>query len=203
MRVAGVDRDTAVAPGHLGAAPRRDALRRLRPAPGLDHVHAAQPVPRGDGGGAASSGRIPRPCAISTCARRTAMQVPLARSAGSARATPLAVNHQGQFPALPSRSTCAPGVSLGDAVTAIDAAGRASVAGQHARQLPGHGAGVPGVARQRAAPDPGRAADRLYRARHALRELHPPDHHPLHLPSAGVGALLALLLCDASSTSSR
>ena len=34
-----------VDPRHLG-----DALRRLRPAPGLDHLQRAQPVSRGDGG---------------------------------------------------------------------------------------------------------------------------------------------------------
>ena len=42
-----------VAPRHHGAADRRHALRRVRPAPGRDHLHAAQPVPRRDGGGAA------------------------------------------------------------------------------------------------------------------------------------------------------
>ena len=42
-----IDRDTA---SRLGITPqmhRRHALRRLRPAPGLDHVHAVEPVPRG------------------------------------------------------------------------------------------------------------------------------------------------------------
>ena len=56
---------------HLAAADRQHALRRLRPAPGIDHVHAAEPVSRGDGGRAASTGRTRRPCAISTCARPT------------------------------------------------------------------------------------------------------------------------------------
>ena len=44
----------------------------------------------------------------------------------------------------------------------------------------GHRAGVSGVAGQRADPDPGRAGHGLHRARHPLRELHPPDHDPLH-----------------------
>ena len=98
------------------------------------------------------------------------------RSRTSRRSTTaLAVNHQGQFPAVTLSFNLAPGVALGDAVDAIDAAQReiGMPATIHA-QLPGHGAGLPGVARQRAAPDPGGAGHRLHRARHALRELHPP-----------------------------
>jgi len=34
----------------------------------------------------------------------------------------------------------------------------------------------------------------VYCARHSLRELHPSDHHSVTLPSAGVGAVLALML---------
>ena len=39
-------------PGRAGADHRRHPVRRLRPAPDLDHLHPAQPVPRGAGGGA-------------------------------------------------------------------------------------------------------------------------------------------------------
>ena len=67
-----IDRDTAVAARHHAADDRRHALRRLRPAAGLDDVHAAEPVPRRDGGRRRSSGRAPRRCSTSTCARRTA-----------------------------------------------------------------------------------------------------------------------------------
>jgi multidrug efflux pump len=42
--------DRRVAPRHHRQRHRQRALRRLRPAPGLHHVHRAQPVPRGDGG---------------------------------------------------------------------------------------------------------------------------------------------------------
>ena len=45
---------------HHAADDRRHALRRLRPAAGLDHLHAAQPVPRGAGSRAAISSAIPR-----------------------------------------------------------------------------------------------------------------------------------------------
>ena len=37
---------------------------------------------------------------------------------------------------------------------------------------------------ERAAADPGGHPRHLHRARHALRELHPPDHHPVH-PALG------------------
>ena len=53
--------------------------------------------------------------------------------------------------------------------------------------LPGHRPGLPGLAGQPAAADPGRADHRLHRARRALRELHPPDHHPLHAALGGRG----------------
>ena len=36
--------------GYHAAAHRRHPLRCLRPAPGVDHLHALKPVPRGDGG---------------------------------------------------------------------------------------------------------------------------------------------------------
>ena len=83
---------------------------------------------------------------------------------------------------------------------------RASVRGE----LPGHRAGVPGLARQRAAADPRRAGHRLHRARRALRELHPPAHDPLDAavgrrrrapraaalpaPSSSVIALIGIIL---------
>ena len=79
-----------------------------------------------------------------------------------------------------SRSTCAPGVSLSEATAAIDADDeRHRRAGVDPRQLPGHGAGLPGIARQRAAPDPRRAGRGLHRARRSLRELRPSDHDPV------------------------
>ena len=39
------------AAGHCHGRRGQHALRCLRPAPGLDHLYAAEPVPRGDGGG--------------------------------------------------------------------------------------------------------------------------------------------------------
>ena len=48
-----IDREQAARFNVLTAGHRRHALRRLRPAAGLDHLHPAQPVPRHPGGRAA------------------------------------------------------------------------------------------------------------------------------------------------------
>ena len=49
-----------LAPRHHAAGDRRHALRRLRPAAGLDDLHAAQPVPRRARGRARSFQQRPR-----------------------------------------------------------------------------------------------------------------------------------------------
>ncbi len=171
-----------VAARHHAADDRRHALRRLRPAPGLDDLHAAEPVPRRPGGATRASSRARRRSKTSTSARRPAAQVPLSAFTHFEPTTHAA---GGQPPgAVPGGDALVqPGArasSLGDAVDAIDAAEREiGLPAEHPRQLPGHGAGVPGLARQRAAADPGGARHRLHRARRALRELHPPDHDSL------------------------
>ena len=73
-----IDRDTASRFGITAADDRRHALRRLRPAAGLDDLHAAQPVPRGAGSRrrASSSGPDVAPGHL-RAAGRTATQVPL------------------------------------------------------------------------------------------------------------------------------
>ena len=65
------------APGRHLAGHRRHALRRLRAAPGVDHLHAAQPLPRDPGGAAgvpAGPGRAGRDL---SCAPPAAIAVPL------------------------------------------------------------------------------------------------------------------------------
>ena len=57
--------------------------------------------------------------------------------------------------------------------------GRARRAGHAQFELPGHRAGVPAIARHRAAADPGGAGRGVSDPRHSLRELHPPDHDPV------------------------
>ena len=52
-----IDRDAASAVRDHAAAHRRHALRRLRPAAGLDDLHPAEPVPRDPRGGARVPGQ--------------------------------------------------------------------------------------------------------------------------------------------------
>ena len=132
-----------LAPRRHAAADRRHALRRLRPAPGLDDLHAAQPVPRGDGGRRRDTGSARDAAATSTCSTPSGAQVPLsAFAATSPTTTPLAVNHQGAVPVASTISfNLAPGVVA--AASAVDARSRTrrariGVPATHPRQLPGH-----------------------------------------------------------------
>ena len=60
---------------------------------------------------------------------------------------PLAMNHQGQFPAVTVSFNLAPGASLGEAVKAINAAkAEIGMPPSIADRISGHGAGVSGVA---------------------------------------------------------
>ena len=93
---------------------------------------------------------------------------------------PLTINHQDQFPSVTLSFNLAPGRSLGDAVAAIqgmeNSLARPPTLTSHFEgsakvfeSLAGH----PALSDRRG--DPGG----LYRARDALRELHPSDHDPL------------------------
>ncbi len=62
---------------------------------------------------------------------------------------------------------------------------KARHAADHSRQFPRHRPGVSGLAQQSAAADPGRAGDRVHRAGHSVRELHPSDHDSLDAPFGG------------------
>ena len=125
------------------------------------------------GHGGASTG-----AAVST-ARET--MVPLAAfSHYGAGNTPLAVNHQGLFVAATISFNLAPGVSLERGAAAIEDAMRqigvpASIHGSFQ--------GTAKVFQQSLDSEPYSdrrgAARRLHRARHALRELRPPDHDPV------------------------
>ena len=72
-----IDRATAGRFGNFAADHRRHAVRRLRPAPGLHHVHAAESVSRGDGGGPEVLAESGRTEAISTSRSNNGGQVPL------------------------------------------------------------------------------------------------------------------------------
>ncbi len=73
--------------------------------------------------------------------------------------------HQGLFPAVTLSFNLQPGVALGDAVEAIDAAAtQAGIPAHHSDLLRRHRAGVSGFARQRANPDRGGLGDRVHSA---------------------------------------
>ena len=110
--------------------------------------------------------------------------------------TALAVNHQGQFPAVTLSFNLAPGVALGDAVTAIAAAEReigfpASIRASFQGTAQAFQASL--------ANEPLLILAALVTVYIVLGVLYESYIHPLTilstLPSAGVGAILALLLC--------
>ena len=176
----------------LGITPaddRRHALRRLRPAPGRDVVHARSTSTASCWRRRPSSAGQPRPAGARLRARRRAARWCRCRHrASSASApTPLSINHQGQFPAMTLSFNLAPRrrARAGRRRRSTRAERADRPAGQRPRQLPGHGAGLRRLARQRAVADPRGAVHRLHRARHALREPHPPDHDPLDAAVGG------------------
>jgi multidrug efflux pump len=129
-------------------------------------------------------------------------QVPLAAVAHYAPSTaPLAVNHQSQFPSVTISFNLAAGVALGEAVTAIGAAERdlglpASIRGSFQ--------GTAQAYQQSLASQPWLVAAALIAVYVVLGVLYESYIHPITilstLPSAGVGALLALMLCRTELT---
>src|SRR6185437_8709780 len=110
--------------------------------------------------------------------------------------TALSVNHQGQFPAVTISFNLKPGISLGEAVTKIDAA-------QRSIGMPGsiHGsfAGTAQAFQDSLASEPMLVLAALSAVYIVLGILYESYVHPITilstLPSAGVGALLALMIC--------
>ncbi len=113
-----------------------------------------------------------------------------------ASTTPLTVNHQGQFPAVTISFNLAPGVSLGDAVDLING-------NEEAIHLPsairGTFAGTAQAFQASLANEPMLIAAALLSVYIVLGILYESYVHPITilstLPSAGIGALLALQLC--------
>jgi multidrug efflux pump len=110
---------------------------------------------------------------------------------------PLAVNHQGQFPSVTLSFNLLPGYSLGEAVTAVEQAG-------HEIGMPvsvkGSFSGTAQVFQSSLASQPILILAALLAVYIVLGILYESFVHPITilstLPSAGVGALLALLLCN-------
>jgi multidrug efflux pump len=109
---------------------------------------------------------------------------------------PLTVNHQGQFPAVTFSFNLPPGVALGDAVNAVNAA-------EESIRLPAtiHGSfqGTAQAFQASLKNEPLLILAALITVYIVLGVLYESTIHPVTilstLPSAGVGALLALLLC--------
>src|SRR4029077_11864458 len=124
-------------------------------------------------------------------------QVPLSAFTHYESSTaPLVVNHQGQFPSVTLSFNLRPGLALGDAVVAVEKAGRDI-------GLPStiHGSfqGTAQAFQSSLASEPLLIAAALVTVYIVLGVLYESMIHPITilstLPSAGLGALLALLLC--------
>ena len=111
-------------------------------------------------------------------------------------ATPLVINHQGQFPVVTISFDLAPGYSLGNAVSAIDRA--QSDLGMPASVQPAF-QGTAEIFRVSLANEPLLILAALVTVYIVLGVLYESYIHPITilstLPSAGVGALLALMIC--------
>ncbi len=128
--------------------------------------------------------------------------VPLSSVARFERTTaPLAINHQGQFPAITLSFNLMPGVSLGDAVIAIERAARDIGMPTTIR---GGFQGTAQVFQASLASQPWLILAALVAVYIVLGILYESLVHPLTilstLPSAGVGATLALLMTDTDFT---
>jgi len=127
----------------------------------------------------------------------TGAPVPLSAMVHEATTTaPLAINHQGQFPAVTVSFNMAPGQSLGDAIPAIEAAQT------RIGMPPGVHADFAGTAQafnQSLASEPMLIVAALVTVYIVLGVLYESYIHPITiistLPSAGVGAFLALYVC--------
>jgi len=148
----------------------------------------------------------PSPTSSQSTASSTSTQVPLSAAGGQVplsaltqvetSTAPLAVNHQGQFPVVTVSFNLAPGTSLGEAVQAIDTV-------RQELGLPASiDAGFQGTAKAfqaSLANEPLLILAALVTVYIVLGVLYESYIHPVTilstLPSAGVGAILALLLC--------
>jgi multidrug efflux pump len=110
--------------------------------------------------------------------------------------TPLVVNHQGQFPAVTVSFNLAPGYALGDAVSAISAAKQEL---EMPRSIQGAFQGTAESFRASLSNEPLLILAALVTVYIVLGVLYESYIHPVTilstLPSAGVGAIVALLIC--------
>ena len=148
-----IDRDKASALGVTADADRERALQRLRLAPGLDHLHADQPVLGDPGARCRSTSAIP-PRSRMLYVRSASGQARAARRgrhADAGRSGPLTVNHLGQLPAVTLSFNLQPGRLARRRRRSRSRSWQRELRlpATHQHELPGHGAGLP-VARCRA-----------------------------------------------------
>ena len=177
------------------------------PFPAGNAAAAGNVTASGQTAAAPGGGQAVTPAAggISTAAAGTALagnsvspgnEVPLAAFARfSQSTTPIVVNHQGEFPSVTVSFNLRPGVSLGQAINAIGAAGKEM--GMPAGIQEGF-TGTAEAFQSSLANEPFLIAMALIAVYIVLGVLYESYVHPVTilstLPSAGVGALLALLL---------
>jgi len=110
--------------------------------------------------------------------------------------SPLAINHQGQFPCVTVSFNLAPGASLGDAVKSVNEARREL---NMPRSINANFQGTAAAFEAALANEPSLIAAALITVYIVLGVLYESYVHPITilstLPSAGVGAVLALLIC--------
>ena len=198
-----IDREKAAVYGITVDQVRQELLQRLRHPPGRDHLHADQRLSghpgnasrnsstdpsslsnifvktNGPGAAAAAAGATAAGSGITGNGIPTGQSIPLSAVTKLVPTVgPLLVNHQGQQPAVTISFNLAPGFSLGEAVDGDPALEREfEPAGDDHDRLPGHGAGVPGFAEGAGLLILAAIFAAYRRARHPVRELHPPDHH--------------------------
>ena len=146
---------------------------------------------------AAAASNDPSPTAPSSAAFPNSGQIPLkAFSDVQMTSVPITVNHQGQFPVVTLSFNLAPNVSLGEAVTAVNKVQ------QEIGMPPAMEAAYQGTAQAfqaSLANEPVLIAAALITVYLVLGVLYESYIHPITilsaLPSAGVGALFALIVC--------
>ena len=154
---------------------------------------SAAPSPSASPNTAASSGSA-NPAAVTTV---NGGGVPLsAFTRFETRSSPLSVNHQGQFPVVTISFNLAPGASLGEATTAIDKAQREI---NMPLSVQGAFQGTAASFQASLSNEPLLILAALITVYIVLGVLYESYIHPITilstLPSAGVGAILALLIC--------
>src|SRR5579885_3386832 len=183
------------APAPLGGIASTDAGAATNSSgAGLSAAAAGAPSSSAPANGSTPIIGAPAPASVATFAAPMIPLDTIARLSDST--TPLAVNHQGQFPAVTISFNLSPGISLGQAVALID---RAEQDIHMPAEIRGAFAGTAESFQTSLANEPMLILAALLSVYIVLGILYESYVHPITilstLPSAGIGALLALLIC--------